>query len=211
MRFGLNTVFLLFCPGVYLTVVMAMTSMSVVFSVFILHLHHLGERGSRAPRWLRRLAIGWLSRVVCIRTQRHLRWDETLRDRGEKLHPGFGSFNEGFKIPPPPKSLYKVENGQLHLHISEQDNKHLEQIAMNYQRAENELLKYLRVVMEKHDREELHGYMMKEWEDIAAVFDRLLFWMFFTVTVTASIGLLVLKPATKSSLSLDDVALNSSS
>lgn len=43
--------------SIYLTVVMAMTSVSVMFTVFVLNLHHRGPKRRRVPEWLRKRII----------------------------------------------------------------------------------------------------------------------------------------------------------
>ena len=45
---------------------MGMTSLSVVFSVFVLHIHHKGTRGVRAPYWVRNFSYEILARVLCL-------------------------------------------------------------------------------------------------------------------------------------------------
>lgn len=41
--------------GIYLTIVMALTSVSVILTVFVLNLHYRGPHSKPVPRWLRRL------------------------------------------------------------------------------------------------------------------------------------------------------------
>ncbi len=63
--------------------------------------------------------------------------------------------------------------------------------------VEEDVLRNLRMVIDKHDKEELQHYISKEWEDIAIVFDRFLFWIFLVSACTATLSLLVFKPLTK--------------
>ncbi|KAI0214558.1 Acetylcholine receptor subunit alpha-L1, partial [Lamellibrachia satsuma] len=51
--------------GIYLMVIMGLTSLSVIFSVLVLNVHHRGDRETRAPYWLRRIALHYISRVMC--------------------------------------------------------------------------------------------------------------------------------------------------
>ncbi|ELU10286.1 hypothetical protein CAPTEDRAFT_201263 [Capitella teleta] len=117
--------------GLYLTVIMAMTSASVVFSVFVLHIHHKGGRGNRAPLWLRRFTLKYLATYLC---------------------------------------------------------------------TQKELLKCVRHVLDKQDRDELERHVIREWEDVAAVVDRLLFWLFALLTLFSSLALLVFKPLAKEAI-----------
>ncbi|XP_055874412.1 neuronal acetylcholine receptor subunit alpha-10-like isoform X3 [Biomphalaria glabrata] len=53
--------------GIYLTVTMGMTSLSIILTVFVLQLHHVGPHKRRVPRWLKSLVFGFFARVVCMR------------------------------------------------------------------------------------------------------------------------------------------------
>ena len=43
-----------------------MTSMSIILTVFVLQLHHVGPHKRRVPRWLRTLIFDILARLVCL-------------------------------------------------------------------------------------------------------------------------------------------------
>ena len=200
-----------FVVGVYLTVVMAMTSMSVVFSVFILHLHHRGGHSHRAPSWLRKLALSFMSRAMCMCLHPNRQdWDRG-RDKDSvhtHIQPGYSSFNEGFRVQ---SAKYRVENGQLHRQTDsggQRDDKPEEaygggsgnagkQSCFRYRQAEAEILRYLRLVLSKQDKLDSERLVIQEWEQISRVFDRLFFYIFFLVAVFATISLLVLKPMSK--------------
>ncbi|CAL1529682.1 unnamed protein product [Lymnaea stagnalis] len=53
--------------GIYLTVTMGMTSLSIILTVFVLQLHHVGPHKRRVPRWLKSLVFGLFARLVCMR------------------------------------------------------------------------------------------------------------------------------------------------
>ena len=55
-------------PGIYLTVTMAMTSLSIVLTVFVLQLHHVGPNTKPVPRWIRAVVISVISRIICMRS-----------------------------------------------------------------------------------------------------------------------------------------------
>ena len=52
--------------GIYLTIVMALTSMSVIMTVFVLNLHHRGPNKRPVPKWLRHVFLGRMSRYLCL-------------------------------------------------------------------------------------------------------------------------------------------------
>ena len=194
------TFFHLIISGIYLTVTMAMTSMSVIFAVFILHLHHRGNLDRRAPPWLRRASCV-LSRVVCVRTSPVLT-SNILSDIEERLTPGVSSYNKGFRV----NSLRHVtlspigqESARYYSHKENAAaaRKRSESLTYKIKHVEEDVLRNLRMVIDKHDKEELQHYISKVWEDIAIVFDRFLFWIFFVTACTATLSLLVFKPLTK--------------
>lgn len=52
--------------GIYLTIVMALTSMSVIMTVFVLNLHHRGPNKHAVPFWLKDILINKLSPYLCL-------------------------------------------------------------------------------------------------------------------------------------------------
>jgi len=56
------------CSGIYLTITMGMTSLSIVLTVFVLQLHHVSPRQRPAPAWLRSLMIRYVARALCMGT-----------------------------------------------------------------------------------------------------------------------------------------------
>ncbi|XP_025105050.1 neuronal acetylcholine receptor subunit alpha-6-like [Pomacea canaliculata] len=52
--------------GVYLCMVMTMTSLSVIMAVVVTNLYHRGRKMRAAPRWLANLCIHWLARPLCV-------------------------------------------------------------------------------------------------------------------------------------------------
>ena len=45
---------------------MAMTSMSIVLTVVVLQLHHVGPNQKQVPRWLKRIVIDVIARALCM-------------------------------------------------------------------------------------------------------------------------------------------------
>ena len=185
---------------------MAMTSMSVVFSVFVLHIHHRGSLSRRAPPWLRRATLV-LSRIVCVKPSPLLSYGEPKQEVDKKplSRSGYSSFNQGFRI----NSLRNVtvktlENGEYIIH---KDSNAQERIARKLRHAEDEVLSQLRLIIDRHEREDVNLKINREWEDIGLVFDRALFWCVFTISTSVTLSLLVFKPLTKD-VRIEDYLLN---
>ncbi|ESO85362.1 hypothetical protein LOTGIDRAFT_154855, partial [Lottia gigantea] len=51
---------------VYLCVVMTMTSVSVIVAVLVINIYNRGMKTNRAPYWLRKLTLQWLSKAICL-------------------------------------------------------------------------------------------------------------------------------------------------
>ncbi|KAK7111623.1 acetylcholine receptor subunit alpha-L1-like isoform X2 [Littorina saxatilis] len=52
--------------GVYLCMVMTMTSLSVIMAVVVTNLYHRGRKMRQAPRWLVTVCLHWLARPFCV-------------------------------------------------------------------------------------------------------------------------------------------------
>ena len=50
--------------GIYLTCTMAITTLSMVLTVFVLNLHHITDRP--VPTWVKRLVFIYLARMLCM-------------------------------------------------------------------------------------------------------------------------------------------------
>ncbi len=181
---------------------MAMTSLSVILAVFVLHIHHRGSLNRRAPMWLRKLSLQ-LGTLFYVTPSPYLKASIKEREDNnsgtELLRPGIGSYNHGFRV----KSLRNVtltalENGE---YLLQRDPRK----SCRIRHAEDEVIKHLRYIIEKHDREEVMNCVNKEWEDIAVVCDRFLFWLFFLTALAATLALLVFKPLTKNITIVTDI------
>ncbi|KAK3602471.1 hypothetical protein CHS0354_040537 [Potamilus streckersoni] len=53
--------------GIYLCVVMTMTSLSVIMAVMVINVYNRGTKARRAPPWVRKLVLDWMSRPLGIR------------------------------------------------------------------------------------------------------------------------------------------------
>ncbi|KAK7492530.1 hypothetical protein BaRGS_00016196 [Batillaria attramentaria] len=69
-----------------------------------------------------------------------------------------------------------------------------------YERANSgmeELLKYLKAIVDRADAEEAEQSLNDEWKQAAVVMDRLMFWCFMIITIFSALVILVLVPAVK--------------
>ncbi|KAH9523935.1 Neuronal acetylcholine receptor subunit alpha-10, partial [Bulinus truncatus] len=73
--------------GIYLTVTMGMTSLSIILTVFVLQLHHVGPHKKRVPPWLKSLVFGCFARLVCMRQDlQSLKQQESVKVTAPPAH-----------------------------------------------------------------------------------------------------------------------------
>lgn len=53
--------------GIYLCVVMTMTSLSVIMAVMVINIYNRGIKTKRAPMWLRTFTLQWMSRPLFLK------------------------------------------------------------------------------------------------------------------------------------------------
>ena len=53
--------------GIYLCVVMTMTSLSVIMAVMVINLYNRGLKTRRAPAWVRTVILRWLSKPLLMK------------------------------------------------------------------------------------------------------------------------------------------------
>lgn len=61
-------------------------------------------------------------------------------------------------------------------------------------RIQEEILRTLRYILQRQEQEDHRIRVVNEWRQIALVIDRILFWIFFVVTVVSSLSFLVIVP-----------------
>jgi hypothetical protein len=64
-------------------------------------------------------------------------------------------------------------------------------------KIEQEILHYLRAVLEAHERSKVERVAVSEWQEVARVLDKVFFWLFVSITATSTLVLLVISPMTK--------------
>ena len=232
------TICSVFLSGMYLTISMAVTSVSVILTVCVLKLHHCGPRQKKVPRWLRILVLQGLARVVncdCSavkkkkkigrhKTAHHSKSGNNSSDTDACLrlvseitssrchkspvvdfrrphiattttsfnhhqHNSSGSHNNDYSssnnhVPPqlPPTTRLMTTN--------------MESVSADIKRLSvmEEILKYLKVIVRKRDEDDVEEDVINEWRQVAAVVDRFFFWFFLTLTVIATVAIMVLIP-----------------
>ncbi|KAH6940067.1 hypothetical protein HPB50_024615 [Hyalomma asiaticum] len=224
--------------GIYLTAVMAITSISVVMTVIVLNFHYRGPSRKEVPAWLRRLLLdkssgrGWFSRPARRKTvgDNHVHFydlpsrtaaakdrsdldddvdagrrpaaDDTFRlvvdsvvIGGEDRYPRgeYAEHSASNESPSP------VIHGDAPRNNSSATARHRRcrggaSSSGSTKRVQEEVLRTLRYLLEKQQREEHLTRTVNEWRQMALVIDRTLFWFFLIITAVSSICFLVVIP-----------------
>ncbi|KAK2163528.1 hypothetical protein LSH36_78g04013 [Paralvinella palmiformis] len=197
---------LLQCPlqRIYLTCTMAITTLSMVLTVFVLNLHHVTDRP--VPRWAKKLVLVYLARLMCMCQfeSKIIREEEEIQERKNKYRVTPNSLGKaiGSQI-----GLLASLNGTLGVKSSpagrprdrkqSTDGGFLDKHEVNYRS------RYTYGQEENSDRidpKRLEEEWTREWRHLAEVVDRLFFWLFLSAIVITT--LLLFHPLTKAYFSL---------
>ena len=219
--------------GIYLTVSMAVASVSVILTVLVLKLHHCAPNQKRVPGWVRHYVLGFLARFVrcsCISARveyihalkvrkkprdnlvadseastKLLSENESLSRNHLKIDTISGSFKRNFNRTS--SVMNNINDSKLNLNFRggsvSNRSSYVEdesQMTSNKKKGSpvmDEILKYLRFMMQKSDGEDAENDIVDEWKQVALVVDRLFFWLFLLLTILSTILLLVVVPAFK--------------
>ncbi|XP_064619930.1 neuronal acetylcholine receptor subunit alpha-10-like isoform X2 [Lineus longissimus] len=171
--------------GIYLTTTMAMTSLSIVLTVFVLQLHHVGPHERPVPEWVKFIMFKIVARLLFMR--KAIKKAEYGREakRDEMCLATFG---------------------EHHLDIKDTNcNGRLSPLQLSHDRRDRErgsvafdkISKHLRVLVAKQTYEDNFQEIVDEWRLVAHIMDRFLFWLFFISGFVSSIVILVIRPMYK--------------
>lgn len=171
---------------------MAMTSLSIVLTVFVLQLHHVGPHQKPVPKWIRKTVINYIAKVICMRN--HLSSYYCYNQENIPFHSDEmyvlsckRTDNCNGRIDQCQLSLY---NHQPHSNLKDQ---HCEIL-------DHRISKHLKILFSKQDSEDDYQHIVNEWRLVAHIMDRFLFWAFLSVATFSSLVILVIRPMMKPSL-----------
>lgn len=173
---------------------MGVTSLSIILTVFVLQLHHVGPHQRPVPRWLRILCFDLLSKMVCLRPPKNVHtlhyhypqndiyltqfYEDVMTANCNGNVPNFRN-NES----------NKQENNTTHVH------EHISDVDMD--NTQERITSHLKLLIDKQDYEERHQCIVNDWRFVALVMDRVLFWLFLTATSLSTIVTLIIQPMMK--------------
>uniref|UniRef100_A0A1I8EBD2 Uncharacterized protein n=1 Tax=Wuchereria bancrofti TaxID=6293 RepID=A0A1I8EBD2_WUCBA len=177
--------------GIYLTIIMLLTSISVIMTVMVLNFHHRGPFDRPIPEWVRVLVLQKLRYFLKMHIQHRL----SNRDGLFVLNGQQGRICSRKIIDL--KLRNKLEDQLVRLKETEFVNidKHL--TARRTKRSidlQVRLHMLLQTFLKRQETNELYQMLTSEWRQVAHVIDRLLFWVFLICTLIITVILLVIIP-----------------
>lgn len=189
-------------PGIYLTVTMGMTSLSIILTVFVLQLHYVGPHQRRVPKWLQILSHDILARLLCLRP----RVNPFLFTSIHHTDPCLSSYLDTLEQTNCNGVVIQKSNHVASSHNSPRMNTTFHHDALSHERllaestvdeTQDKITNSLKVLVAKQDLEERHQDVVNEWRFVAGVMDRFLFFVFLLAAFLSSIVILVIKPMEK--------------
>ena len=173
---------------------MSLTSFSIMLTICILQIHHVGPRQRRMPAWLRTFAFEHLARFLCMRSIVHNFLKEVrIEDAFAKFFPRPAT---NFSTPDIMCS-YVMELAQR---TSAQNQTRNGSFNGSTHKAKSELENMITDQMKKtakfRRQKEEQTYIGDEWRLLAIILDRLFFWVYSVITLISTIGILVIMPTT---------------
>ena len=186
--------------GIYLTCTMAITTLSMVLTVFVLNLHHISDRP--IPRWVRTLVLVWMARLLCMCSYDPSTAEATAPEEGRKKDKFRVNQNSLGKAIGNQIGLLASLNGTVGVSNSRATNAD----RARYNNPDRHNVHYSSQYTygpEKKsapDPKRLEEEWARDWRRLAEVVDRLLFWTFLSATVITT--LILFHPLTKTYFSL---------
>ncbi|XP_050401430.1 neuronal acetylcholine receptor subunit alpha-6 [Patella vulgata] len=197
---------------VYLTMSMAMSSVSVIMTVLVLKLHHSPPNPTEVPNWVRFLILGVLAKIIQCKC--------SPRKDKKKSNPRSAINSNKYKEPevtsnlipeptPYSRNSFSSDASRADDYTSNVDSRINRRSTSNqessseyrahlYERSAygmEELLKYLKLIVKKTDKEAEEEDLTDEWKQVALIVDRTMFYTFLFITLFSTLVILVLVPA----------------
>ena len=155
---------------IYLTCTMAITTLSMVLTVFVLNLHHVSDYP--VPGWMRRLVLGYLARVLCMRAPSQQPRAATCARRWRR------------------NAKTKTADCEEHAAILELTNLSTAAAGADGERRQRAGPEHANFYFaSESDYDEPPVDYSKDWRVLADIVDRLFFWCFLTAIVITTLVL----------------------
>ena len=197
---------------------MALTSISVILTVFVLNLHYRGPDETPVPPWLRKIFIRKkVSRGLCFKRNspyideymsdeqshyvKNVSLKLTIENLAQELKEELDNCVTSDFMSETPSSHTDSsrygDGGHYDPEVPAQHRRNLAMYARNSFRTNEDILSALKKIIERYERDDNQEAVMYEWRQVAVAVDRILFWIFLLATMSSTIIVLIVAPITK--------------
>lgn len=194
---ALTSIFLrLYLSGVYLTIVMTLTSVSVIVAVGVSSIHNKGYKDIHIGSKLRRVVL-ILSKIVFMK----LYFISASVPEEARVSKYKASIQEGYTgfactyVSESGCNLIDYENGDGPQTKEKEDTKNKRESSRCWETEE--ILRRLHLLLVKEENREKESFAVREWQEAAEVLDRFMFWIFIFFTLLTTLVLLWFVPLSK--------------
>jgi len=204
---------------------MAMSAMSVVFSVFVLNFHHKTAASSPPPAWVKGVTV-IASYITCSKVR--FNGDTCQSSSTNDYAPARRAYTEpsanqtlfsdcqvnNFEETDVCQSLlqrqtelrrHRCNSGNCNGTVLISDNQ--DTISKTTTVLEKVMLDYVTKVLSSYDRKAQESRTIQDWREIARVVDRLFFIVFLFITIVSTIVILIVCPLMKN-ITIDNEIFN---
>jgi hypothetical protein len=177
--------------GIYLTLIMAMTAMSILICVVVLNLHHR-DPSAPVPPWLHSVTYHFMAYAVCMRSQ--------LRSTARSSVFQLCEFSRDYARATSGNSVQHGHHDDYSTSCAADDNglcdhvSYLMKATGKKKVVLEEILKNVRHITYKMKENEEQDAIKAEWKLVAKVLDRFFLLFFVLLVLIASVVLLVVYP-----------------
>ena len=173
-------------------VVLSMSCMSVLTSVWILSIHHQRGKPKRVPAWLRVVVLTFIAKCLCVNIRLFGTKDRILDYRNRKKNK-----NKKIRVAMEDPEIIRMDaNVRDHFDIENsmstiESNIYRE----SYLEREDAIKELIDLLQTRHLEELYEEEVYKEWRDVAFVLDRMFFVLFLLITTIATVCILEMRPS----------------
>lgn len=177
-------------------VVLTMSCVSILFSVYILSIHHQRGKPLKCPHVVKFITFSIIAPALCLklRSSGHVSVNERKgREKRPKKDKSFQDNQEVINLVGLSESCPLQEEYGAVLNADSNLND-IDPILKHYKEKESSVNDLIHWLHSKQKSECIEDISFQEWRDVAFVLDRLLFVVFLLITVLSTALILNLRP-----------------
>lgn len=201
--------------GIYLATFLAITTTSILTTVIVLHIHHMGDR--KVPRFVRKLVFDGLARMLCMNNLCQKYGTSRCHGKNSPMETSLTStllsssrnpslIRDPHRSRPSPQDRRRphISNGKVVIgmkkSLSETEDKMVQQVMVQRNYVLDEILMHIKAFTQERFSNEQQAETKQEWIAVAKVLDRFFMCMFITSIALSSFLILIVLPMSKTKL-----------